>query len=291
MKNDKTKQERQVEKEVCGIVMPISDTDSYPKGHWAEVKYILDDVIEQAGFTPNLVSYADESGLIHKRIIDNLFNNPILICDVSSKNPNVMFELGLRLAFDKATIIIKDDDTTYTFDAGVIEHLTYPKNLRFAEIEKFKIALLNKILSTHKKSLTPEYSTFLKNFIQYKPKLEEQELSNSDYMFKMFEIIQSQLGDLQNKVHPNFNKQEAQRLARDKVYSDNQAFFEGIFHHYSIINFEKLKDAKEDDIISEFITFLRKDHPLSASETLDLIESIPSWVQKYIVIKKLLPHQ
>ncbi|WP_353118770.1 hypothetical protein [Myroides odoratus] len=55
--------------------------------------------------------------------MNNIYNDEIVVCDVSSKNPNVMFELGLRLAFDKPTIIIKDEKTGYSFDTGVIEHL------------------------------------------------------------------------------------------------------------------------------------------------------------------------
>lgn len=116
----------ETKKETCGIIMPISGSEHYTSEHWIDVKNILDEVISDSGFIPNLVSDADEIGIIHNRIVSNIYNNPIIICDVSSKNPNVMFELGLRLAFDKATIIIKDDATNYNFDTAPIEHLTYP---------------------------------------------------------------------------------------------------------------------------------------------------------------------
>ena len=109
--------------QVCGLVMPISAIDGMPESHWSEVFIILADAIEQAGFIPNLVSHADDTGIIQLRIIQNLYNNPIVVCDVSGKNPNVMFELGLRLAFDKPTVIVKDDKTSYSFDTAPIEHL------------------------------------------------------------------------------------------------------------------------------------------------------------------------
>jgi hypothetical protein len=116
-----------IQKETCGIIMPISGSEQYSSEHWIDVRNILDEVIMDSGFVPNIVSDADEIGIIHNRVVSNIYNNPIIICDVSSKNPNVMFELGLRLAFDKATIIIKDDATNYNFDTAAIEHLTYPK--------------------------------------------------------------------------------------------------------------------------------------------------------------------
>ena len=82
------------EKQVCGIVMPISAIDGCAESHWADVLDIFTESIEEAGFEANLVSNADESGIIHKRIIQNLYDNPVVVCDVSGKNPNVMFELG-----------------------------------------------------------------------------------------------------------------------------------------------------------------------------------------------------
>src|ERR1019366_7659753 len=101
---------------------------------------------------------------IHKTIVQNLYDNPLVICDVSSKNPNVMFELGIRLAFDKPTIIVKDDATTYSFDTASIEHIPYPRDLRFGKIVEFKAKLAGKVAATLEASKDPGYSTFLKNF-------------------------------------------------------------------------------------------------------------------------------
>ena len=81
-----------------------------------------------------------------KEIIQNLYENPGLVCDVSGKNPNVMFELGLRLAFDKPTIIVKDNKTSYSFDTSAIEHLEYPRDLRFSKIVEFKKTLRGTVL-------------------------------------------------------------------------------------------------------------------------------------------------
>lgn len=121
----------------CGIIMPISQMEGYPSDHWFDVNNIIIDALNPS-FEVRIVSEADESGIIQKNIIRNLYHNEVIVCDVSGKNPNVMFELGIRLAFDKPTIIIKDDLTDYSFDTSIIEHLEYPKDLRFAKIVEFK---------------------------------------------------------------------------------------------------------------------------------------------------------
>lgn len=173
-------------KQVCGIVMPISAIDGCTESHWADVLEILTEAIESSGFEANLVSNADDSGIIHKRIIQNLYDNPIVVCDVSGKNPNVMFELGLRLAFDKPTVIVKDEKTTYAFDTSAIEHLEYPRDLRFSRIVDFKQKLAEKIKATHVRATTdPSYTTFLKHFGEFKvAKLEKKEVSGQEYILE-----------------------------------------------------------------------------------------------------------
>jgi hypothetical protein len=153
----------------CGIVMPISAIDSCSEEHWRDVREILNEAIEDAGFNARLVSEAEDAGIIQKRIIQNLYEDPIVVCDVSGKNPNVMFELGMRLAFDKPTIIVKDDKTSYSFDTSPIEHLAYPRDLRFAKIVEFKEALSEKIKATHKRATeSGDFTTFLKHFGTFK---------------------------------------------------------------------------------------------------------------------------
>ena len=163
--------------------MPISAIDGCNESHWNDVMEIINDCIEEAGFDPNLVSNADDVGVIQKRIIQNLYDNPIVVCDVSGKNPNVMFELGIRLAFDKPTIIIKDDKTTYSFDTSPIEHLDYPRDLRFNKVEDFKAKLIEKIKKTFDKSNDdPNYSTFLKHFGEFKvAKIDKKEVSQQEF--------------------------------------------------------------------------------------------------------------
>lgn len=170
----------------CGLVMPISALEGCSEQHWLEVREILEDAIRQAGLEPNLVSNADDVGIIQKRIIQNLYSNPLVVCDVSGKNPNVMFELGMRLAFDKPTLIVKDDKTSYSFDTSPIEHIEYPRDLRFSKIVDFKTALKDKLEGTLRQSGDdPNYTTFLKHFGKFTvAKLETTEVSKEDFILE-----------------------------------------------------------------------------------------------------------
>jgi hypothetical protein len=204
---------------VCGIVMPISTIDGCSESHWNDVMEILNEVIEEAGFEPNLVSNADDVGVIQKRIIQNLYDNPIVICDVSGKNPNVMFELGIRLAFDKPTIIIKDDKTSYSFDTSPIEHLEYPRDLRFNKIQEFKIKLIDKIVKTHEKANSDaNFSTFLKHFGEFKvAKIDKKEVTQQEFILDEIKSLRNLILNTSRRSNSNlqqdlFGKEAARRI-------------------------------------------------------------------------------
>lgn len=185
-------------KPVCGIIMPISAIDGCPGEHWNEVKGIISEAICTAGYTPNLVSNAEDIGIIQKRIIQNIYTNDIVVCDVSGKNPNVMFELGMRLAFDKPAIIVIDDKTDYSFDTSPIEHLSYPRDLRYNTILSFKEQLAKKIRATDEKAKSDStYTTFLKNFGSFEvAHVEKREGSMNDVLLERLEYISYRLDRL-----------------------------------------------------------------------------------------------
>ena len=186
-------------KPICGVVMPISAIDGCTESHWTDVLDIITEAVDEAGFAANLVSNADDVGIIHKRIIQNLYDNPVVVCDVSGKNPNVMFELGMRLAFDKPTIIVKDDKTSYSFDTSAIEHIDYPRDLRFSKIVEFKEKLAAKIKATHDRASSDKnYTTFLKHFGEFTvAKLEKKEVSGQEYILEELKSMRSAMQRLE----------------------------------------------------------------------------------------------
>lgn len=203
------------QKPMCGIIMPIADHPEYNSGHWKEVLVIIAEALESTRFEARLVSDDVAIGLIHERIVNNIYNDDIIICDVSSKNPNVMFELGLRLAFDKPTIIIKDEKTSYSFDTGVIEHINYPSSLRFGQIQEFKKELVKRLNATYDKSLNEtNYSPFLKSFGKtiVPASIQQTDIAESKYILEKLESLSNDLKSLRIN----------QQMSSDKTASERQ---------------------------------------------------------------------
>lgn len=183
------------EQPTCGLVMPISAIEDCSVAHWSDVRRFIEECLSDVGFKARLVSYADETAVIQKTIVTNLYSHEIVVCDVSCKNPNVMFELGMRLAFDKPTVVIKDDRTSYSFDTAVIEHLEYPRDLRYPSMVMFKQKLSKKVIATRDIGRDkPDYSPFLKHFgPMTAPALTGSSLT-------AFELIQAQLDEIRSVI-------------------------------------------------------------------------------------------
>lgn len=174
----------------CGLIMPIAANEVGSVEHWLHVRKIITDALNGTGFQVKMVSDSNEVNVIQNNIVTNIYSNDIVICDVSSRNPNVMFELGMRLTFDKPVVIIKDKDTPYSFDVGNIQHLEYPRSLNYVEIQHFQQALKEKTLSTLAASKVQGYSPFLSHYkIKHIAKVETEVVGREDY-------IMSALNDL-----------------------------------------------------------------------------------------------
>lgn len=149
---------------VCGLVMPISGFQLYTTSYWSEVRDIIERAIVNANMQPRPVWESADSDIIHSRIVRNLYSDKLIVCDASGLNPNVMFELGMRLTFKKPTIIVVDDTTKLPFDTSSIEHIQYPTDLHFGKTEIFMNLLTKKILSILKSHGDGTYKPYLDTF-------------------------------------------------------------------------------------------------------------------------------
>ncbi|WP_323092658.1 hypothetical protein [Klebsiella variicola] len=230
-----------------GFVMPIAKTDGYTDRHWSDVLSILESVATDLGIKQKrIVSDGDTITTIHSRIVNNLYSDEIIICDVSARNPNVMFELGMRIAFDKPIIIIKDSATEYCFDSGTIEHLSYPKDLRYSDIKSFKVKLQDKIVSTFETYIKNKSTTspILKNFGSFEVgKIDIEELSSQDELIQDISLIKNSLTKLQMMINP---------LLEDKKssFTESNSLNAKIVRSRRIIDIGDLSPEKVASIVS-----------------------------------------
>lgn len=124
---------------VCFVIMPFveHDEDRYPVGFFAEVLEGL--------FTPAITAAAlqvrtaerPDSDLIHSTIINELLQADLVLADLTEHNPNVLFELGMRIAEDKPVVLVRAKGTGRIFDVDhVLRIVDYSPNLWPSTVEE-----------------------------------------------------------------------------------------------------------------------------------------------------------
>ncbi len=140
------------EKIQCFCIMPISNQAGYEDGHFQLVyEDIIKPCIENAKMEPFRADESKNTNLIQLDILKSVIASPMAICDMSARNPNVFYELGMRQAFDLPTVLIKDDETDAPFDINGLRYVTYQKDMKHRNVLKAKIELTNALEDTYEK--------------------------------------------------------------------------------------------------------------------------------------------
>lgn len=115
----------------CFVIMPFSERlSTRPKGFFDEVfDSLIKPAAEEAGFDV-LTANKDGSDVIQSTIINELIDADLVVADLTDHNPNVLFELGVRMAQEKPVAIIKTFDTGGIFDVdNLLRVFEYSSNL------------------------------------------------------------------------------------------------------------------------------------------------------------------
>lgn len=139
MTTKKTEETKEViekpENNDCFIIMPIADHPEYKQGHFKRVyEDIFAPACRAAGYRPVRADDVAQTNLIHLDILQKLLESPMAICDLSTRNPNVLFELGLRQAFDKPTILVQEVGTPQIFDINLFRYTQYRNGLDYRDV-------------------------------------------------------------------------------------------------------------------------------------------------------------
>lgn len=136
-------------KERCFVIMPISDQPNYPERHFTKIyEQLLKPAIEDAGYE----AYRVDENKICDSIIDKIFEGiqscEMCLCDLSSKNANALYELGLRQAYDKPVVLVQDDVTDPIFDVSAINTTFYRRERLYDEIVEDRVKITEAIKAT-----------------------------------------------------------------------------------------------------------------------------------------------
>lgn len=120
----------------CFVAMPVSTPEIYIQryGDSDHFKHVLEclfaPAITAAGYEVIEPSVSG-SDVIHAAIIRSLESADLVLCDISSLNPNVFFEFGIRTSLDLPVALVRDEATPkIPFDTMPINTHKYDAAMR-----------------------------------------------------------------------------------------------------------------------------------------------------------------
>lgn len=99
----------------CFVILPFAGTSSCTESQWSSIfEDLIKPAVEESGYKYICKKSESQSGSLIGHVLDNLNRSELVIADITDKNPNVLYELGIRHALQKkkgfATIIITQNE-------------------------------------------------------------------------------------------------------------------------------------------------------------------------------------
>ena len=120
----------------CFVIMPFGDKKD-ANGKVINFDDLFDDfikpVIEDIGLECVRCDKIAEAGWIYSKMFDHIYTAPVAVVDITSLNPNVFYELGIRHALSACiTVMIKRKGTKTPFNIQGLNVIEYEENFKIA---------------------------------------------------------------------------------------------------------------------------------------------------------------
>jgi len=220
-------------REKCFVIMPISDQGDYSNGHFDKVyEHIFKPAIEEAGYEAYRVDEDKICDSIIAKIFKAIQECPMALCDLSNRNPNVLYELGIRQAYDKAVVLVQDEKTDKIFDVSGINTIQYSSRRVYEEVLRDRKKICEAIISTKE----GKENSITKVVSVKKAEISEVDISKDDKL----EIMISGLIDEVKSL-----KQE-KNYAMDNLYRRHIRRYEELERDNNLVTREFVYKLKQD---------------------------------------------
>jgi hypothetical protein len=117
------------------VIMPFSGTSSCTESEWTDLfTEVFKPSIESCGYSCERAM--PETGSLIRSILEKLRNSSLVVADITDRNANVFYELGVRHSLSKRTIIITQDNAHVPSDLTGYWFINYGTTP--GKIKKFK---------------------------------------------------------------------------------------------------------------------------------------------------------
>jgi O-acetyl-ADP-ribose deacetylase (regulator of RNase III) len=146
--------ERSVEGMSCFVIMPYGVKKDPHGDSVFDFDRVYRELIQPAAHSLGLKCVrsdeVNQAGLIHREMIDHIINSDLCIVDITTGNPNVMYELGVRhAAWKSGTIIIRRRNSHIPFNIAGMRAMDYDVGGTEGDAASASLAQQRELLKTN----------------------------------------------------------------------------------------------------------------------------------------------
>jgi hypothetical protein len=107
------------ERKTCFVISPIGDVESDTRKRADKIlKYVIAPAVAERGYEALRADQISEPGMITSQVIQHIVEDPLVVADLTDRNPNVFYELALRHALRKPLVQLIKKGEQLPFDVA-----------------------------------------------------------------------------------------------------------------------------------------------------------------------------
>lgn len=245
------------------VIMPYGGSDPDKVKEYSRIfRFLIKESILQVDPNAEVLvqNHTMEGGQIVRNVIRNIAECDIAIADISDRNWNVAYELGLRHVMNKyGTILICNNRTELPYDIQHLNVITYPADSWLDQIEE----ITAQIAETVRKALRRERtdSPVFDIYSALPPSLVEMLSSNNDAEQQRLMQLNEQLTEL--RAENDRLRQRIERAGLDSASTNAQRDVRSLFREAmknriynsdeAVAKLRELADARDYEGFSDFL--------------------------------------
>lgn len=113
--------ENAAENRTCFVIAPVGEPDSDVRKRSDQIlKHVIQPAVKGLGFDAVRADQISEPGIITTQVIQHIIDDPLVVADLSGRNPNVFYELAIRHALRKPYVQLIQRGERIPFDVAAI---------------------------------------------------------------------------------------------------------------------------------------------------------------------------
>lgn len=107
------------EKKACFVISPIGEADSEVRKRADQIlRHVIRPAVQECGYDAVRADEIDKPGIITSQVIQHIVSDPLVVADLTGRNPNVFYELAVRHAIRRPLVQLIQKGEPIPFDVA-----------------------------------------------------------------------------------------------------------------------------------------------------------------------------